>query len=367
MDSTDKERDARMRVLADQLPVATWSVDAQLRVTSVSGGAVTALGFKPDRVVGTSLYDIWGASDLDQTIAGHRRALAGESVRFESEWRGRGYDACVEPLRDPSGTVIGAIGMAIDVTSRDQAHAARSVLQEKLREQYRMEWIGKLASGLAHEINNPLQSILNFAQLIRARTEAPNVREYAEEIALEVRQLSDIMRNLQSLVHQEDRLPFEIRVDDLVERTLSLFRAALNKEGIELAIDVSPDLPAAWGRAHGIQQVLINLLTGARDALNARYPLPDSEKRIHVQAAVIDQNARRLRLTVRDHGAVVPPGSIAQVFEPFSGVSGRDQGSGLRLAISHGIARENAGSLTVESDAELGTRFHLDLPLASDQ
>ena len=182
--------------------------------------------------------------------------------------------------------MIGAVGMAIDVTAREQAQAARAVLQEKLREQYRLESIGKLASGLAHEINNPLQSILNFAQLIRARAETENVREYAEEIALEVRRLSDIMRNLQSLVHQQGQLPFEIRLDDLVERTLSLFRAALHKERHRARRSTCRSTcRLAWGKAHGIQQVLINLLTGAREALNARFPLRHADKRIDVHAA----------------------------------------------------------------------------------
>jgi PAS domain S-box-containing protein len=369
MDSTERQRDARIRALTEQLPAVVWSVDTELRFTSSSGGGLSALGLARDQLVGTTLYEFHGTRDPESPpIKAHLRALQGESTKYENDWKGRIYEAYAEPFRDERNVVIGAVGMAIDVTSREQAQAARAVLQEKLREQYRLEWIGKLASGLAHEINNPLQSILNFAQLIRARTEALNVREYAEEIAHEVRRLSDIMRNLQSLVHQEDHLPFEIRIDDLVERTLSLFRAALGKEGIELVIEMPNDLPQAWGRAHGIQQVLINLLTGARDALNARYPVRHADKRIVVRGSVVASSERRwLRLSVEDHGVAIPETVLGQVFEPFSVVSGRDQGSGLRLAISHGIARENAGRLSVESDGEHGTRFHLDLPIASEQ
>jgi PAS domain S-box-containing protein len=358
-----------MRSLAEQLPAIVWTVDADLRITSHSGGGLAALGLTRDQLVGTTLYEFHGTGDPEAApIRAHLRALAGESTKYEHDWHGRIYEAYAEPLRDDGGAVHGAVGMAIDVTTREQAQAARALLQEKLREQYRLEWIGKLASGLAHEINNPLQSILNFAQLIRARSEALNVREYAEEIAHEVRKLSDIMRNLQSLVRQEDQLPFEIRVDDLVERTLSLFRTALGKEGIELSLDVPKDLPPAWGRAHGIQQVLINLMTGARDALNARYPLRHADKRIVVRGSVVERNERRwLRLTIEDRGTPIPAAALGQVFEPFNLLSGRDQGSGLRLAISHGIARENSGTLSAESDAQHGTRFHLDLPIASEQ
>jgi PAS domain S-box-containing protein len=369
MQPNDTERDARMRALADQLPAVVWSTDAELRFTSSSGGGLVALGLTSDQVVGVSLYEFFSTTDRElPPIRAHLRALAGESVKYETEFSGRVYENSVQPFRDASGAVIGVLGMGLDVTMREHALAARGLLQDKLREQFRLESIGKLASGLAHEINNPLQSILNFAQLIRARAGTGPIRDYAEEIAHEVRRLSDIMRNLQSLVHQEGQLPTEIRLSDLVERTLSLFRAALRKESIEIDLDMPGDLPAAWARANGVQQVLINLLTGARDALNARYPLHHADKRIRVSAQVVTvSGARRLRLTVEDHGAPIPAEHIARVFEPFSMVSGRDQGTGLRLAISHGIARENGGELHVESDPGHSTRFHLDLPIASEQ
>lgn len=369
MQPKDTERDAHMRALADQLPAVVWSTDAELRFTSSNGGGLVALGLTPDQVVGVSLYEFFSTTDREfPPIRAHLRALAGESVQYETEFSGRVYENSVQPFRDASGAVIGTLGMGLDVTMREHALAARGLLQDKLREQFRLESIGKLASGLAHEINNPLQSILNFAQLIRARAGTGPIRDYAEEIAHEVRRLSDIMRNLQSLVHQEGQLPTEIRLSDLVERTLSLFRAALRKESIDIDLDMPGDLPAAWARANGMQQVLINLLTGARDALNARYPLHHQDKRIRVSAQVIIvSGARRLRLTVEDHGAPIPAEHIARVFEPFSMVSGRDQGTGLRLAISHGIARENGGELRVESEPGHSTRFHLDLPIASEQ
>jgi PAS domain S-box-containing protein len=369
MQPKETERDARMRALADQLPAVVWSTDTDLRFTSSSGGGLVALGLTRDQVVGTTLYEFFQTTDPEMpAIRAHMRALAGESVKYETEFSGRIYENNVEPFRDANGTVVGAVGMALDVTMRENALAARGMLQDKLREQFRLESIGKLASGLAHEINNPLQSILNFAQLIRARAGAGPIREYSEEIAHEVRRLSDIMRNLQSLVHQEGQLPTEISLSDLVERTLSLFRAALRKESIEVELDVPRDLPVAWARANGVQQVLINLLTGARDALNARYPLHHAEKRMRVSAQVIAvASTRRVRLTVEDYGAPIPAEHIARVFEPFSMVGGRDQGTGLRLAISHGIARENSGVLSVESDPARSTRFHLDLPIASEQ
>jgi C4-dicarboxylate-specific signal transduction histidine kinase len=240
-------------------------------------------------------------------------------------------------------------------------------LADQARRQ-KLEAVGQLASGLAHEINNPLQSILNYAQLIRARAGAGVVRDYAEEILAEVQRLATIVRNLQGLVHHEDELPAEVSLHDLVERTLSLFRAALHKDSIVLEVDVAQDLPAAWGSVHGVQQVLINLLTAARDALNHRHAERNDSKRLAIRAALVDgPGGSRLRLTVEDTGIVIPSSAMERLFEPFGAVEGREQGSGLALVLTQNIAKAAGGELRAGSDQLSTTSFHLDLPLAADQ
>ena len=269
-----------MRSLAEQLPAILWSTDAQLRITSANGGGLAALGQTSKEVVGLTLQQYFGTEDeAHPAIAGVRRALRGEDAHFEFDWRGRSLEVYGMPYRDAQGAIIGTLGMAIDVTPRKEAERQGVALQTRLRQKYKLEAVGQLASGLAHEINNPLQSVMNFAQLIRSRSEG-SVRDYASEILHEVQRIAASVRNLHSFVHQEGEIPTEIRMHEVVERTLSLFQTVMQKEQITVSVEVPDDLPLAWGKVHAIQQVLVNLLTAARDALNDRHPRGSEKKRI---------------------------------------------------------------------------------------
>lgn len=366
-DVSATEQDARLRALADQLPAILWSTDAELRFTSSSGGGLRALGLTRDQVVGMSLEVYFGTTDQRHpAIEAHRSALAGNSAKFELQWQERWFETYVEPFRQ-CGAIIGTVGMAIDITERKHAEQQSAVLQARLRQKYKLEAVGQLASGLAHEINNPLQSVMNFAQLIRGRCEPGPLREYATEILNEVQRIAASVRNLQSFVRQEGELPVEIRMHELVERTLSLFRTAMQKEQIALEVAVPSELPAVWGKLHAIQQVFVNLLTAARDALNERHPASHVHKRIRIGAQLVTEREGEpvLRLTIEDHGTVIGVQDLSRVFEPFVTIEGRGQGSGVALAISHNIVRESGGELSVETEGEL-TRFHLDLPLAGE-
>ena len=364
-DSSDMEQETRLRAVTDQLPAIVWTTDAELRFTSSSGGGLGALGLVRDQVVGRTLHEYFGTqSEEHPAIAGHLRALAGESARYALQWRGHWFETYVVPFRQ-AGVVVGAVGLAIDVTERKRAEEQSAALQARLRERYKLQAVGQLASGLAHEINNPLQSVMNFAQLIRSRCEPGPLREYSSEILNEVQRIAASVRNLQSFVHQEGELPVEIRVHELVERTLSLFRTAMQEEQIAIDVVVPADLPAVWGKLHAIEQVLVNLLIATRDALNERHPAHHADKRICVAASLLVPERRTLRLTIEDHGCA-EVGDLSRVFEPLPAIEGRAQGTHVTLAISHELARESGGDLCVEAAGEL-RRFHLDLPLAAER
>ena len=356
---------ARMRALAEQLPAILWSTDAQLRVTSISGGGLAALGQTPAEIVGRTAQEYFGTDEAGHSaIEGLRDALRGQDTRFALDWRGRSFEVYGMPYRSADGAIIGTLGMAIDVTQRKDIERQGAAMQTRLRQKYKLEAVGQLASGLAHEINNPLQSVMNFAQLIRSRSEGA-VRDYASEILHEAQRIAASVRNLHSFVHQEGELPTEIRMHEVVERTLSLFHTVMQKEQITVSVDVPSDLPLAWGKVHAIQQVLVNLLTAARDALNDRHPRGSAQKRI-LGCPVQRGQEPMVRLTVEDHGTPIRAQDVERVFEPFVVLDGRDQGSGIGLAVSRTMVRDSGGELSVESPAEHRTRFHLDLPVAGE-
>jgi signal transduction histidine kinase len=251
------------------------------------------------------------------------------------------------------------LSISTDISGRKQ-------LEAQVRQQQRLESIGTLASGVAHEINNPVQGILNYAELIHAAADDPQtVREFAHEITHESERVAIIVRGLLAFSRQErEQQREQIQIDKLIESTLSLVRSVMRKDNVRLLIDVPSSLPALSCRPQQIQQIIMNLVTNARDALNSRYPGHHEQKQIEIRTeAFIREHAPWLRLTVADRGTGIPEDVRARIFDPFFTTKGRDQGTGLGLAVSHGIAVEHGGELRVESEVGVGTSFHLELPL----
>ncbi len=274
-------------------------------------------------------------------------------------------------LRDTTldGSDGGAVLAHVNATALHQAEAERTLLQSQLIQSQKLESVGTLAGGVAHEINNPINGIMNYAQLIEdgLEPERPE-RAYATEIIRESERIAGIVRDLLAFARQERHAHSPTRPIDIVTGVLSLIRTLLKSDRIALEVDVSERLPQVSCRTHQIQQVLMNLMTNARDTLNQRFPGQAPDKSIRLEAHVVaTRNGRLLRMTVSDRGEGIPPENLARVFDPFFTTKPKERGTGLGLAVSHGIAKAHNGDLWVESTVGQGTSMHLDLPLKDRQ
>jgi signal transduction histidine kinase len=218
---------------------------------------------------------------------------------------------------------------------------------------------------VAHEINNPVQGIMNYAELIATSPDVgEQAREFAAEIGHESQRVATIVRNLLAFSRQEgDRAAGPVEIDAIIEGTLSLIRTVLRKDQIDLQLIIADDVPSVHCRVQQIQQVIMNLVTNARDALCARWPDYHEDKRIEIRAAAFERDRRAwVRLSVCDRGGGVPIEVVARIFDPFFTTKGRDQGTGLGLAVSHGIVAEHGGDLWLENHPGESACFHVELP-----
>jgi signal transduction histidine kinase len=357
---------AGLRLLADRVPVIVWSLDDKLHCTSLTGAGLTALGLHPGQLIGLSLYD-YCPPDAPILLA-HRRALQGESMHLAMGFKDREYELHIEPLSDDAARYIGCTGVALDVTEQIQMARERGIWQAHARHQQRLESIGTLASGVAHEINNPVQSIMNYAQLIARRAGSADVATYAQEILQEAQRVASIVKGLLSFARQEGEPYTDVHVHELLESTLALVSALLRKEGIRLDIDMVEDLPAIRCHPQQIQQVLMNLIGNAREALNACYaPGHDDKRVLLIGRAWRREDASFVRLTVEDHGVGIPESALDKIFDPFWTSKTDGQAAGLGLSVSQGIVVEHGGAISVESEPGLFTRVHVDLPASHVQ
>jgi PAS domain S-box-containing protein len=267
-------------------------------------------------------------------------------------------EATITPVRDQSGRIVNYVAIKLDVTHR-------KALEAQLRESQKMEAIGTLAGGVAHEINNPINGIMNYAQLVADKLPADSrLQQHLAGILKETHRVSQIVRNLLSFARQDKTGRSPANLNDIVNSALTLIQTVIRHDQITLELDVPPDLPQMECRSQQLEQVLMNLLTNARDALNEKYPAYDEDKIIRVSVRRFGQDgAPWLRTTVEDHGNGIPAEIAGRVFDPFYTTKPAGKGTGLGLSISYGIIEEHGGRLHFETEPGCGTRFHMDLPV----
>jgi len=251
-----------------------------------------------------------------------------------------------------------------DISERKRSQAERDALQMQVQHQQKLDSIGTIASGVAHEINNPIQGIINFARLIeRAAPEEGDLLYFAEEIVKEGERVAQIVRNLQDFARRAPSPHAPTRMSDVVRSCLGIVEGVLRHDQIIVALSVPDDLPLVRCREDQLRQVLMNLITNARGALNDRYPRYDEHKVVEISG---EQHTRDdqtwVRISVKDYGVGIEPDDQPRVFEPFFTTRKDSGGIGLGLSVSSGIVMAHGGSLDVHSEFGNYTEFHLDLP-----
>lgn len=339
--------------------------DQHSRILEANDRAVESYGYSLDELQQMHLPDLRApAGKAPETSAVQQAPAEDGTVLQTMHQRKDGSTFPVDAslrMVDMDGTPY-CLGIFRDVTERQQ-------LQAQLLQAQKLESIGTLAGGVAHEINNPINGIMNYAQLILDRLDGRDdeIEEFAREIGHESDRIAELVRNLLSFSRRGESTRERVRPCDVVAATLSLTGAILRHDQIVIELDVPEDLPEIRCRTQQIQQVLLNLLTNARDALNEKYPAHDENKRVQVRGSQRTLSGRRwVRLTVEDRGPGIPEAAAKRVFDPFYTTKRPGRGTGLGLSVSFGIVQDHGGTISVQSRHGEYTRFHIDLPVDTD-
>jgi PAS domain S-box-containing protein len=244
----------------------------------------------------------------------------------------------------------------------------RREAQVKVIHASKLASIGELAAGVGHEINNPVNGIMNCADILLKQFPAGSKNyQFAELVRSEAERIAKIVRNLLTFSRQEKERHSPARLCDIVETVLSLSRKKIMKSHIDLSVDVPETLPKIKCRSEQLQQVLMNLIINSLHALDEKYPGAHPNKVLSIRAVPVEYGDRKyLRLSVEDNGCGIKPSNLDRLFDPFFTTKGRDKGTGLGLSVSDGIVREHGGQITVESEEGKYARFLVDLPLDNE-
>jgi signal transduction histidine kinase/CheY-like chemotaxis protein len=315
-------------------------------------------------------------SEKIRTLEGLIQRLAGQAAEpalFGEKWRAlaqgieggvreelqmlhpvpRILERAARPVLDSKGRQLGRVEIYRDLT-------AQRVFHSKLLQTEKLAALGQMVSSVAHELSNPLTSILGYAQRLLVRQESNGRAEEARQIYQEAERASTILRQL--LLNAREALPERrlVSLNQIVLRSMELHGFGLMEEKIRVEIDLDPTLPLVQGDPGHLQQVLMNLIGNARQALQQE-ALGGT---IRLRTKRIGE--RRVLLEVADDGPGIPPAIQARIFDPFFTTKPAGVGTGLGLAIVLSAVREHGGQVHVLSPPEGGAIFQIELPTAAE-
>ncbi len=334
----------------DAIPDTIAILDREFRIRRANRALARLAGVHPRDLIGRRCHEVLhgrpGPCSGCPVPGVFEASPDAPPAETELRWNGRTYLYRACPLVGPSGEVVAAVAYARDVTR--ERELARTVERHE-----KLITLGQIAAGIAHEINNPLTAVSSYAQLLEMRLEEPKHREGARRIRQGVDRIHRLVRNLMSFVRPRDEGVYPVDVNQVAAEALSFARYDLSRGDVRLAEELAPDLPKVLGSREELEQVLLNLLTNARDAVAGRGTI-----RLRTGSS-----GTAVWVEVEDDGPGIPEEHRERVFEPFFTTKPAGKGTGLGLFVALGIVRRLGGELSLEPRAPRGTVARVRLPV----
>ena len=294
---------------------------------------------------------------------GVRDVLIGARDRFQIELPslfapGDWFGYSVESLRQPEG---GALVRATDITARKQAELEAREQRLELAHLTRVATLGELSGAMAHELSQPLTAILSNAQaaqrlMARSEPDLPEIRSILADIVDDDRRAGEVIERLRAMLRKDEPQFLPVDLNQIIADVLALERSDLISRRVTVSLELADELPWVNGDSVQLQQVLLNLMLNACEAMSSR---PATERRVVVTTA---RDGELSQVNVADRGTGIPADTLERVFEPF--FTTKKQGLGMGLSICRSIVEVHGGRLWVSNNEGPGATFHLSLPSA---
>jgi PAS domain S-box-containing protein len=336
--------------IIESISAGVLSLDLEDRIGSWNSAMEKLYGLERSQAVGRRLAEVFPAELLAE-LPTDSAAPEGHSLykfRLDTpDGRELVVNMSAAPLVDLGGSrVIGRLLIFNDLTERVS-------LEDQLVQAEKLSSIGLLAAGVAHEVNTPLAVIASQGQMLlrQSNSEDPKARTL-EKIVKQAFRASEIVNSLLKFSRVSGSEFAELDMNRVIQETLSLVEPMLNSSRVSLNMQLASELPAVWGNAGKLQQVFMNLLVNARDAMPQGGEL----------TVVTERENGIVRAEVCDTGVGIPADHLTKIFDPFFTTKAKNRGTGLGLAVSYGIIREHGGNVEVESRPGHGSIFRLEFP-----
>ncbi|MBZ5516311.1 MAG: PAS domain S-box protein [Acidobacteriia bacterium] len=337
--------------IIESISVGVLACDLEHRVTSWNSPLEKLYGLPRAEAVGAKLQAIFPPellAELPSPNEPHRTMSLYKFGLRTPDDRRLIVNVSTTPLIGKDEQVIGRLLILNDITERVN-------LEDQLVQAEKLSSIGLLAAGVAHEVNTPLAVISSQAQVLSRQMPADDQRaRTVEKIIKQSFRASEIVNNLLKFSRVSGSEHAELDLNRLIRETASLVEPMLRASNITLNTQLSPSVPPVYGNAGKLQQVFMNLIMNARDAMPRGGEL----------TLASEAENSSIHVEVSDNGTGIPPDHLSKIFDPFFTTKAKSRGTGLGLAVTYGIIREHAGKIAVESVVGKGTTFRLEFPAA---
>lgn len=362
-----RESEQRMSLAANAAGLASWIWDLASNSISVSGRATSLLGVEEGEIITLERFlSMVHADDRDGARFAMER-LRVDRVEFEHEMRIVRRDGAVRWIESrgraefgSDGRPIRVRGVAVDITARKEAQADARRHRDQAAHLARVNILGQLSGALAHELNQPLSAILSNAEaaqryLAQGTANPDELREILADIIADDQRAGAVIDRLRALLKRGESAHTSLSLNDLVRDVGRLCRSDLVTRNVRLETQLTPDLLPISGDKVQLEQVLLNLVVNACDAMEENEP---SQRLITIRTEPADDGG--VRILISDRGPGLPPGDDERVFEPF--VTSKMKGMGLGLSISRSIISAHGGRLWATNNIAGGATFCFTLP-----
>ena len=356
-----------LNAIVENTPDIIITTDLDNKVVSFNRGAEKILQYSRDEVLGLDIEYLYMDPAERQALSNYLSSQ-NAAVNYETQLKTKNgcavdIDLTLSYLRDRNGSIIGTVGISKDITEKKRVEAELEQKKAELEEAQlqimhseKMASLGKLATSVAHEINNPLGGILLFCEMILEElSDDDSNRSDLLQIREQTLRCKDIVKGLLEFGRMTGTHYAFIDLNRTVEQGLSLFANQAIFQNIEIDRHMDPQLPQIMGDASQLNQVFTNLIINAVDAM-------DGQGTLTIKTAV-DQQAEEVLVEFMDTGRGIGPEELARLFEPFFTTKPVGEGVGLGLSTSYSIVKRHGGRIEVESAPGKGARFSVHLPL----
>ena len=352
--------EARLQGLLDSIHDGVWLLDAEGRIAYANHRLSQLFGVRPQQIA-AGRTQAEAVEELKPHLQAPDQAL-GHWAHLEAHpdqvcWdevdllqpRRRVLERFARPLLDLQHRLVGRVEVYRDIT-------AQRVLEDKVLQREKLASLGQLVSGIAHELNNPLTAVAGYAQLLLAAPLPAELQEKARLLVQEAQRAGRVVQNLLLFAREAKAEKQAVDLAELLERTLSLRAYELKVANLQVAREYAPERVSVWADPHQLQQVFLNLLLNAEQAIRSQR----DQGTIRVRLGGAADGQAEVRIS--DDGPGIAPAVLPHIFDPFFTTKPPREGTGLGLSICQAIVKEHGGDIGVESAPGAGATFIVRLP-----